>query len=51
MAEISEPYSTRFQVEEEEVSVVLEHFEPRDVLTHEGPARAESVVWRRASGV
>ncbi|HEX6512023.1 MAG TPA: CapA family protein [Chloroflexota bacterium] len=51
MAEISEPYGTRFEIGQDEVSVVLEDYEPRDVMTREGPARAESVVWRRASGL
>jgi len=51
MAEISEPYGTRFEVGPDDVSVVLENYEPRQTLTPQGPVRAESVVWRRASGL
>jgi poly-gamma-glutamate capsule biosynthesis protein CapA/YwtB (metallophosphatase superfamily) len=51
MAEISEPYGTRFEAGADAVSVMLDVYEPRDVLTREGPARAESVVWRRAAGL
>lgn len=51
VSEISEPYGTGFKVGENEVAVVIENYEPRDVLTREGPMRAESVVWRRAAGL
>ncbi|HLG69634.1 MAG TPA: CapA family protein [Chloroflexota bacterium] len=51
MAEISEPYGTRFQTRADDVAVLLDDYEPRNVLTREGPIRAEAVVWRRAAGV
>jgi poly-gamma-glutamate capsule biosynthesis protein CapA/YwtB (metallophosphatase superfamily) len=51
MSEVSEPYGTKFQVGSDEVSVVLANAEPRNLFTEEGPVRAESLAWRRASGI
>jgi hypothetical protein len=50
VVEISAPFGTRFEVGEDEVSVVLEAVEPRNPLAEHAVSRS-MFHWRRASGL
>jgi poly-gamma-glutamate synthesis protein (capsule biosynthesis protein) len=50
VVEISAPFGTRFEVGEDEVSVALEAFEPRNPLAEHAVSRS-MFHWRRASGL